>query len=210
MKFEKKRFDMVKNDIEKRGIKNIKILEAFLKVPREEFILEKFKSHSYNDNPLPINENQTISQPYIVALMIDALELNNTKEVLEIGTGSGYQTAILAEICYKVYTIERHEKLLNKAKKTLEYLGYNNIEYKLGNGIKGWNKEKLFDGIIVSAAAKNIPEILINQLKSHGKLIIPVGNSFYQELILIKKTEEGLIRSNLGGCRFVELVDDEK
>lgn len=197
---------MVDLQIASRGIKDPRVLEAMLRVPRHLFVPEHLKSQAYEDHPLPIEEKQTISQPYIVALMTEALRLRGTEKVLEIGTGSGYQTAILAELAKEVYTIERLPLLAEKAKKRLDALGYRNIFYRVGDGTLGWPEEAPFDGILVSAAAPSIPQPLIDQLAMGGRLIIPVGDRLTQDLVLVERVPEGIRKSFLGGVRFVDLV----
>ena len=207
MNFKNSREMMVEKDLISRGIQNEKVLRAFNKVPREEFVPKEKAEYAYEDHPLTIGEGQTISQPYIVAYMIEKLNLNKTNNVLEIGTGSGYQTAILAEIFEKVYTIEKISSLQNKAKKILDNLDYKNVEYKIGNGIEGWD-DKSFDNIIVSAAARNFPEKLMSQLCEDGVIVVPVGEMFGQNLYRIKKRENNIEKERLIGVRFVPLVDD--
>lgn len=197
---------MVDLQIANRGIKDPRVLEAMLRVPRHLFVPEHLKSQAYEDHPLPIEEKQTISQPYIVALMTEALRLRGTEKVLEIGTGSGYQTAILAELAKEVYTIERLPLLAEKAKKRLDALGYRNIFYRVGDGTLGWPEEAPFDGILVSAAAPSVPQPLIDQLAMGGRLIIPVGDRLTQDLVLVERVPEGIRKSFLGGVRFVDLV----
>jgi protein-L-isoaspartate(D-aspartate) O-methyltransferase len=197
---------MVKNQLIPRGIKNPRVLEAMGKIPRDRFVEEALVNEAYNDHPLPIGHNQTISQPYIVALMTEALELTGTEMTLEIGTGSGYQTAILAELSKKVYTIERIRPLMVKARNILAELGYVNILFKAFDGTLGWKEYEPYDAIIVTAGAPKIPQPLLDQLAEDGRLIIPVGNKFSQELIKATKKKGNIIQKNLGGCRFVDLV----
>lgn len=198
---------MVKEQIEARGIKDGRVLAAMRKIPRHLFVDEALWSQAYNDYPLPIGEGQTISQPYIVALMTEALELKGNEKVLEIGTGSGYQTAILAELAQNVFTIERVPSLLEKAKAVLDGLGYFNIAYKTGDGTLGWPEAAPFQAIIVTAAAPDIPPPFLEQLDVFGKLVIPIGDRAAQVLYKITKLADGsIIRENLGGCRFVPLV----
>jgi len=204
--FEKARERMVDLQIVRRGIKDPRVIAAMKKVPRHFFVSESLRSQAYEDHPLPIEEKQTISQPYIVALMTEALQLKGHEKVLEIGTGSGYQTAILAELADKVFTIERIPLLAEKARKRLEELGYKNIVYRIGDGTLGWPEEAPFDGILVSAAAPSIPQPLIDQLAMGGRLIIPVGDRLSQELVLVERVPEGIRKSFLGGVRFVDLI----
>lgn len=197
---------MVKNQLIPRGISDPRVLEVMCKVPRHRFVEEALVGEAYNDHPLPIGHKQTISQPYIVALMTEALELTGKEKTLEIGSGSGYQTAILAELSYKVYTVERVRPLLVKARNDLSKLGYNNILYKAFDGTLGWKEYEPYDAIIVTAGAPKIPQPLLDQLAEGGRLIIPVGNKFSQELIKVVKKKGNYIEKNLGGCRFVDLV----
>lgn len=197
---------MVKTQLVPRGIRDPRILEVMAKVPRHLFVEEALAGEAYNDHPLPIGNKQTISQPYIVALMTEALELKGQEKTLEIGTGSGYQTAILAELSRSVYTVERIRDLLVKAKKTLEDLGYTNILFKAFDGTLGWKEFEPFDAIIVTAGAPRIPQPLLDQLSEGGRLVIPVGNRFSQDLIKVTKRQGRIVEENLGGCRFVDLV----
>lgn len=200
---------MVEEQIVARGIKDKKVISAFLKVPREEFVPESLKEYAYDDRPLSIGEGQTISQPYIVALMTESLKLKGDEKVLEIGTGSGYQSAILAEIGCKVYSVERIEILAERAKKILEKLGYN-VKIKVGDGTLGWKEYAPYDRIIVTAAGPEIPESLLLQLsEDEGRLIMPVGDRFVQDLILVIKKGNKIERINLGGCQFVPLIGKE-
>ena len=197
---------MVKTQLIPRGINDKRVLEVMGKIPRDRFTEEALKGEAYNDHPLPIGHKQTISQPYIVALMTEALELTGKERVLEIGTGSGYQTAILAELSEKVYTVERIKSLLVKSRNILAELGYNNILFKAFDGTLGWKEYEPYDAIIVTAGAPNIPQPLLDQLAEGGRLIIPVGNRFGQELIKMTKKRGKYIQKNLGGCRFVDLI----
>lgn len=197
---------MVETQIRARGIRDPKVLQAMLKVPRHLFVDEALQDQAYGDFPLPIGEGQTISQPYIVALMTEALELTGNERVLEIGTGSGYQTAILAEIALWVYTIERYHRLSEKAKKVLLKLGYKNISFKVGDGTLGWPEASPFDAIIVTAAAPQIPQPLIDQLVEGGRIVIPVGDEFSQILVKGIKKGNSLTLKELEPVRFVKLV----
>lgn len=199
---------MVKNQIIPRGIKDPRVLEAMRKIPRHLFVEEALRGEAYNDHPLPIGHKQTISQPYIVALMTEALELTGKEKTLEIGTGSGYQAAILAELSERVYTIERVRPLLVKARRILDELGYTNILFKVFDGTVGWKEFEPYDAIIVTAGAPQIPSPLIGQLAEGGRLLIPVGNRFSQDLVKVTKKNGNLIERNLGGCRFVDLVGE--
>jgi len=197
---------MVKNQLAPRGIKDERVLQVMGKIPRHLFIEEALAGEAYNDHPVPIGEKQTISQPYIVALMTEALELEGNENSLEIGTGSGYQTAILAELSSKVYTIERIKSLLVKARKILAQLGYKNIIFNAFDGTMGWSEYAPFDAIMVTAGAPSPPKALIDQLADNGRMIIPVGDRYSQELIKIVRKGESLEQKSLGGCRFVNLI----
>jgi len=197
---------MVETQIKARGIKDERVLKAMLKVPRHLFVDEALRDQAYGDFPLPIGEGQTISQPYIVALMTEALELKGNERVLEIGTGSGYQTAILAELALWVYTIERFPTLLERAKKVLNELGYKNISFKLDDGTLGWKEAAPFDAIIVTAASPDIPPPLVEQLAEGGRMVIPIGDEFSQTLIKGGKKGGKLHTKALEPVRFVKLV----
>ena len=197
---------MVEDQIISRGIKDARVIAAMRKVPRHLFVEEALQSQAYSDHPLPIGEKQTISQPYMVALMTEALQLKGKEKVLEIGGGSGYQTAILAELSEKVFSIERIRSLAIKARQLLYELGYYNVELKILDGTYGWMEEAPFDAIIVAAGAPDIPQPLLDQLAMDGRLVIPVGDAYVQDLIRITKMEEGTKREDLGGCRFVKLI----
>jgi protein-L-isoaspartate(D-aspartate) O-methyltransferase len=197
---------MVETQIKARGIKDERVLKAMLKVPRHLFVDEALRDQAYGDFPLPIGEGQTISQPYIVALMTEALELKGIERVLEIGTGSGYQTAILAELALWVYTIERFSTLLERAKKVLKELGYKNISFKLDDGTLGWKEAAPFDAIIVTAASPDIPPPLVEQLAEGGRMVIPIGDEFSQTLIKGVKKGGKLHTKALEPVRFVKLV----
>ncbi len=205
-KYDRWRDDMVQDQIISRGVTDISVIKAMRKVPRHLFISEALTESAYGDHPLPIGEGQTISQPYIIAEMTQALELKGDERILEIGTGSGYQAAVLAEIVHRVYTIERNNTLFLSTKKLFDRLKYHNIVTKYADGTLGWNQESPFDAIIVTAGGQKVPEPLIKQLSPGGKLIMPVGGSFNQELIIIEKTKTGITSRSLGGCRFVKLV----
>ena len=197
---------MVKNQLMARGIRDERVLQAMGKIPRHLFMQEALAGEAYNDHPVPIGEKQTISQPYIVALMTEALELKGSENTLEIGTGSGYQTAILAELSSRVYTIERIKSLLVKARKLLAKMSYNNILFKAFDGTLGWKEYAPFDAIMVTAGAPNVPEPLKEQLADNGRIIIPVGDRYTQELIKITRKGENFEQEGLGGCRFVNLI----
>ena len=205
-KFERWRNDMVESQIIARGVTDLSVIKAMRKIPRHLFVSEALVETAYGDHPLPIGEGQTISQPYIIAEMTQALELKGNERILEIGTGSGYQAAVLAAIVDRVYTIERNNTLFLNTKKLFDKLKYHNIVTKYSDGTLGWDQESPFDAIIVTAGGQKIPEPLIKQLSLGGKLIMPVGGNFSQELIIIEKTNTGIITKNLGGCRFVKLI----
>jgi len=196
---------MIETQIEARGIKDKRVLEAMLKVERHKFVPESQKPFAYEDRPLPIGYGQTISQPYIVALMTELLELKGEEKVLEIGTGSGYQAAILAELAKEVYTIEIIEGLAKEAQKRLADLGYKNIKVKIGDGYLGWPEVSPFDAIVVTCAPEEIPPALIEQLKEGGKMVIPVGE-FFQELKLVSKKEGKILIKNIIPVSFVPMI----
>jgi len=207
--YEKKREEMVRYDIEARGIKDKKVLNAMLKVKRHLFVDTSLMDKAYNDHPLPIGEGQTISQPYIVALMTEAASLKGSERVLEIGTGSGYQAAILAEIVKEVYTIEINRKIYEMASRRLDEMGYKNIKVRHGDGYQGWKEYAPFDVIMVTAAAKHIPPPLLEQLKEGGRLIIPLGNTlFHQNLTVVRKEKGRAIISEICGVRFVPMTGE--
>ncbi len=209
IKYERQREEMVRHQIQARGIKDPVVLSAFRSVPRHLFVSEALIDQAYGDYPLPIGEQQTISQPYIVAEMTQALELRKDDRVLEIGTGSGYQAAILAEIVYRVYTIERIRSLYIQARKLLDKLHYHNIVMRCSDGTAGWKDESPFDAIIVTAGAPHVPEKLLDQLVEGGRMVVPVGNQHSQDLIKVIKDKKGIHKSNLGGCRFVKLIGEQ-
>ncbi|MGY4687474.1 protein-L-isoaspartate(D-aspartate) O-methyltransferase [Petrotoga sp. DB-2] len=210
MDFEEENRMMVEYQLKRRGISDEKVLNAFLKVKRHLFVPKNLERSAYDDCPLPIGEGQTISQPYIIGLMLQLLELKENDVVLEIGTGSGYQTVLLAEIARFVYTIERNEILAQRAKSKFEELGYKNIVLEVGDGTKGWTKEKVeFDGIIVSAAAPKVPDPLFSQLKVGGRMVIPIGSRTFQRLHKITKLEDGNMKVEYSdGCMFVPLIGE--
>lgn len=208
--YSSKRQQMVDAQIVPRGIKNIRVLNAMRKVPRHLFLDEALRAQAYEDYPSPIGEKQTISQPYIVALMTELLQLEGKEKVLEIGTGSGYQTAILAELAEQVYSIERIPALAKRARKLLDELKYTNIVITIGDGTLGWKEHSPYDGIMVTAAAPYPPAILLEQLKTGCKLVIPIGEEFVQDLIVYTKGGGGKYdKENYGGCRFVKLIGDQ-
>ncbi len=206
--FSTKRHQMVKEQIQQRGVKDTLVLRAMRKVPRHLFVPEYLRNEAYQDYPLPIGSGQTISQPYIVAFMTEALRLKGGEKVLEIGTGSGYQAAILAEICSEVYTIEIIPSLGHRAAQLLQQLGYRNVHVEIGDGYRGLPHQAPFDAIIVTAAPDHIPQPLIDQLKPGGRMIIPVGD-LYQELILIRKKSDGKIeQESVLPVRFVPMTGE--
>ena len=187
-------------------IKDRRVLDVMSRIPREKFVPPDIRDQAYQDNPLPIGKEQTISQPYIIALMTEELGLEGHEKVLEIGTGSGYQTAILAELAKKVVTVERVPELAESAKKLLKELGYKNIEAHLAGDTLGWPQDAPYDAIMVTAGAPDVPEELLDQLAEGGRMIIPVGPRYAQELCKVTKSREGVTVRNLGGCRFVSLI----
>ena len=198
---------MVERQILSRGIHSPIVLDAMRKVPRHLFVGEAFQGNAYEDHPLPIGESQTISQPYMVALMTDLLDLTKDSTVLEIGTGSGYQTAILAEVAKLIYTIERLAPLVEEAQKIFQQLHYDNIQVIVGDGTLGWSEHAPYDRIIVTAGAPVIPEALIEQLAENGKLVIPVGDRFSQVLKILTKQEDGRLHTEDScHCVFVKLI----
>ncbi|ADL12835.1 protein-L-isoaspartate(D-aspartate) O-methyltransferase [Acetohalobium arabaticum] len=206
-----KRERMVKEQLQPKGIRHQATVESMLTVPRHKFVSERFQDMAYQDTALPIDKEQTISQPYIVGLMTEALQPSSGDKVLEIGTGSGYAAAVLAEIVDEVYTVERHQDLAQQAEDRFELLGYENIRLRVGDGTKGWVEYAPYDGITIAAGAPVVPESLADQLVTGGRLVIPVGRKEgVQELMLLKKKADGkLARSSLGQVRFVPLVGEE-
>lgn len=209
-KYAVERTQMVREQIELRGVKDKLVLNAMLKVPRHKFVSTDLQKYAYEDRPLPIGEGQTISQPYIVALMTELLRPKKGYKALEVGTGSGYQAAILSEIVKEVYTIEIFENLGKSAKERLKQLGYKKVEVKIGDGYYGWAEHAPFDLIVVTAAANHIPPSLIVQLKEGGRMCLPVGGAFHvQNLMVVEKLKGGKIRTeNVLPVRFVPLLGD--
>jgi protein-L-isoaspartate(D-aspartate) O-methyltransferase len=195
---------MVREQIEARGVRDARVLAALRRVPRHELVPEREREAAYEDKPLPIGRGQTISQPFVVAAMTQALGLSGGERVLEIGTGSGYQAAVLASICKQVYTIELEPELAARAKADLARLGYANVEVRQGDGFRGWPEHAPFDAVIVTAAPAEVPQPLIDQLAVGGRLVIPVGGD-EQHLLLLRKTETGVEREVLFGVRFVPM-----
>ena len=206
MDFEKAREEMIRYQIKGRGIRDKRVLSAMSSIPRDKFVLEGEENNAYLDCPLPIGMGQTISQPFMVALMTQCLSLKGPEIILEVGTGSGYQAAILSKLAKMVYTIERFNALADRAKKIFKELEIKNIKVIVGDGSKGWEEYSPYDGIIVTAGAPEIPIGLIEQLNEKGRMVIPVGNSFSQNLLLGIKEKGKLKISNYGGCVFVPLV----
>ena len=208
--FEKKRKAMVSEQIEARGVRDRRVLEVMEKVPRHEFVPEEYRTFAYEDCPLPIGEGQTISQPYIVALMTECLNLKDDEKVLEVGTGSGYQAAILSELACEVYTIEILEPLSKRAEELLQKLGYRNVKAKCGDGYLGWEEYAPFDGIIVTCAPDHIPQPLIDQLAEGGRMVIPVGESgFIQVLKVVEKREGKVTVRDVTSVQFVPMTGEE-
>jgi protein-L-isoaspartate(D-aspartate) O-methyltransferase len=189
-------------------IRDKKVLDAMSRVPRELFVPPSSQHAAYENIPLPIEMGQTISQPFIVALMTEAMEITGKDKVLEVGTGSGYQTAILCELASWVVTVERHQRLLDRAKDVLAMLGYTNVEFHPTEKTLGWPKGAPYDAIMVTAGAPKVPQVLLDQLAVDGRLVIPVGSRFEQDLMQVIKRKEGLVSTNLGACRFVPLIGE--
>jgi protein-L-isoaspartate(D-aspartate) O-methyltransferase len=207
MNFDIARKRMVETQVIGRGIQDRRVIDAMLKIPRHLFVEEAMAAQAYNDSPLPIGERQTISQPYMVALMSELLELKGKERVLEIGTGSGYQAAVLAVLADRVYTMERIRPLAMRARKVLDSLGLLNVNIKVDDGTCGWEEEAPFDAIIVTAGAPEIPEALVKQLAPGGRLVLPVGNQISQTLIKVLKGQDGALSVEESiGCRFVKLI----
>ena len=200
---------MVRKQLAERGIRDGRVLAAMGVVPRHEFVAESLRQEAYEDHPLPIGDDQTISQPYIVAAMLEHLALLATDRVLEVGTGSGYATALLSRLCAEVFSVERYASLAASAEATLLRLGYENVKIKVGDGSQGWSEYAPFGAILVSAATAEVPPALFAQLREGGRLIIPVGSPFSQELQLITKKDGQAEVRILEGCRFVPLVEGE-
>lgn len=203
------RRSMVESQLRARGIRDERVLAAMLHVPRHEFVSAEYRDQGYEDHPIPIGEGQTVSQPYIVAIMLEALALNPSDAVLEVGTGSGYQAALLAELARQVYSVERHASLARTAQAALARLGCTNVEVLLGDGSRGFPERAPFDAIVVSAAAPQIPRPLFEQLREGGRMVIPVGPAHAQELQLVRKQAGQPVIASLEGCRFVPLIGGE-
>ncbi len=197
---------MVREQLLSRGIRDPRVLAAMGKVPRHLFVPDELRNEAYDDHPLPIGEGQTISQPYMVALMIEALGLKGEERVLEVGTGSGYEAAILAELCAQVFSVERLEELATRARGRLSSLGYGNVSTRVGDGTLGWAEHAPYEAVVISAAAPCIPRPLLEQLKPGGCLVLPMGEEDLQALVRIRKDKEGLKEDYFGECRFVKLL----
>jgi protein-L-isoaspartate(D-aspartate) O-methyltransferase len=197
---------MVEAQLRDRGIRDQRVLDAMLQIPRHEFVAEEYKSQAYEDHPIPIGESQTISQPFIVAASLQALSLQGTESVLEVGTGSGYQTALLAVLARAVCSIERHDALAKSAKAALDKLGISNTDIIVGDGSHGVPEYSPYDAILVSAAAPSVPQALFEQLAETGRMVIPVGPQHSQELQLVRKVAGELVVQVIEGCRFVPLI----
>lgn len=210
-RFKKPRTRMVETQIEARGISDRRVLNAMGAIPRHLFVDEGLIEQAYNDSPLPIGEHQTISQPYIVALMTQALELKGRDRVLEIGTGCGYQTAVLASLADRVFSVERIASLAAGARKILDKLNFYNVAIRVGDGSYGWREEAPFDAIIITAGAPDIPQYLIDQLAPGGRMVVPVGGREVQTLYKLTRSAENpqeIKKEDLGGCRFVSLIGE--
>ena len=204
--FESERLRMVETQIAGRGVKDTRVLAAMRRIPRHEFLPEAIRGVAYADQALPIGEGQTMSQPYMVALMTELLGLKGPERVLEIGTGSGYQAAVLAELCEKVYTVERVKMLAAQARTVLDRLGYKNVAIKVYDGTYGWKEMAPFDAIIVTAGSPDVPSALVDQLKDNGRLVIPVGERHSQQLVRMIKTPHGIVTEKSIPCIFVPLI----
>jgi len=205
--FQAERERMVRTQLAERGIRDVRVLDAMRNVPRHEFVPETLRQEAYEDHPLPIGEGQTISQPYIVAAMLQHLALQVTDRALDVGTGSGYVTALLSLLCAEVYSVERHAQLVALAESTLHRLGYRNVKIRVGDGSQGWPEYAPFDAILVSAATPEMPPALFGQLREGGRMVVPVGPPSSQELQLIRKVGGEPEVKVLEGCRFVPLVE---
>ncbi|MBI1869679.1 MAG: protein-L-isoaspartate(D-aspartate) O-methyltransferase [Chlamydiae bacterium] len=208
-KYIKQRERMVDDQLIARGIKEIRVLDVFRSIPRHLFVNESYRSQAYEDWPIPIGEGQTISQPYIVAVMLELLKLRGHERVLEVGTGSGYQTALLATLGCEVYTIERIPSLQESVKTILKNLGLQNIYFKVGDGSQGWEEYGPYAGIIVSAGAPETPQPLLDQLEEGGRLVIPLGERSSQRLMTFTRKGQGFVQKDVMGCVFVPLLGDQ-
>jgi protein-L-isoaspartate(D-aspartate) O-methyltransferase len=197
---------MVREQLIERGIRDARVLDAMRRVPRHRFVESALAPRAYDDTALPIGERQSISQPFIVAFMTEALELQGGERVLEVGTGSGYQAAVLAELVENVFSIERFRSIASRTRATLESLGYFNVAIQVGDGTVGWSEHAPFDAILVTAASPSVPQPFLDQLRAEGRLVIPVGDDQAQRLKRIRRTAGGFQEEDLGECRFVRLV----
>ena len=200
---------MGERQLRARGIRDARVLEAMLQVPRHEFVPEEFRPQAYEDHPLPIGKEQTTSQPLIIAISLQALSLNGPESVLEVGTGSGYQTAVLARLAKQVYSVERHPELAETAQRTLKFLGFTNVQVSVRDGSQGWVEHSPYDAILVSAAAPLVPRSLTEQLADGGRMVVPVGPPHTQELLLVRRSGETTTTETVDGCRFVPLIGAE-
>ncbi len=200
---------MVESQLRRRGIHDERVLEAMLRIPRHEFVPDGYQSQAYEDHPIPIGENQTVSQPFIIAVSLQALALTGTEVVLEVGTGSGYQAALLAVLARTVHSIERFATLAHSAEIILSRLGLNNVKVVVGDGSHGLQEFAPFDAILVSAAAPSVPQSLSDQLSDNGRMVVPVGPPYAQELQLVRKQGGKVVAKVLEGCRFVPLIGAE-
>lgn len=207
--FDEQRREMVEQQLRRRGIRDVRVLEALLEVPRHEFVSEEFRAQAYEDHPLPIGKEQTISQPLIIAISLQALALTGSECVLEVGTGSGYQTALLARLARQVYSVERHPELAETADRTLKRLGFSNVQVSVRDGSQGWREHSPYHAILVSAAAPLVPRSLLEQLADGGRMVVPVGPPHTQELLLVCRNGPTTTTETVDGCRFVPLVGAE-
>lgn len=209
--YAEQRKEMVKNQLERRGISDKRVLQALREVPRHLFIDKRYRHLAYSDHPLPIEAQQTISQPYIVGLMTETAEIEKGDNVLEIGTGSGYQAAVLAELTDQVYTIEIIKELADKAKDTLQKLGYTQVQVRWGDGNKGWEEYAPYEAILVTCASDKVPPALFDQLKEGGRMVIPLGKpSSFQVLTLVEKKQGKMVKEEILGVRFVPMTERKK
>lgn len=206
--FKARRLAMVEDQLRRRGLQDEAVLRAMSEVPRHEFIPESSRNESYEDCPVPIGEGQTISQPYIVAAMISALQVSSSQKVLEVGSGTGYEAAVLSRLAAEVFTIERHPSLAEKSREILKHLGYENVTVITGDGTRGLPEHAPYDRIIVAAAAPSVPDPLLQELAENGRMIMPVGSPEMQYLKLMRKSQGEFFTSSLEGCRFVPLVGE--
>ncbi|MBI5560501.1 MAG: protein-L-isoaspartate(D-aspartate) O-methyltransferase [Deltaproteobacteria bacterium] len=204
--YERARRTMVETQIIARGVRQKEVIDAMLEVPRHLFVDDGLWGQAYSDYPLPIGEGQTISQPFMVAFMTEALKLTGTEKVLEIGTGSGYQAAVLSLVAARVFSVERIPSIATRTRKLLDKLNYSKVIIKIDDGTSGWAEESPFDAIVVTAASPEIPPTYLEQLAEGGRLVIPVGGEFVQDLLRVTKKRGKITRESLGGCRFVKLI----